>query len=265
MEKLPKPSVHTDAHTETRAPLLAKREAFAVAFVELQSATRAYRAVYDCAGMAPLTVRRKAYDLRHSADVAARVRELYDEAAADTMLSARARMARLQAIVEADPGELVRVVAEPCRYCHGVDGKYQWRDADEFTLAVARAFDDRKPLPSDAGGYGFTVHSEPNPTCEECRGDGVARVVVTPTDQLSPAARALLKGVRQKASGEVTVLLHDQLAASDQLNKMAGMYVDKSLNINANVNARPVMELPADATPEQIRQRYLAMIGANGF
>src|SRR5262249_35770744 len=85
----------TDAHTEPPGPLLAKREAFAVAFVDLQSATLAYRATYDCTGMLPSTVRQRAYELRHSADVAARIRALYDEAARGTTISARARMVQL--------------------------------------------------------------------------------------------------------------------------------------------------------------------------
>src|SRR5262245_29757540 len=80
-----------------------KREAFAVAFVEMQSATGAYRAEYDCTGMLPSTVRQRAYELRHSADVAARIRALYDEAAKGTTISARARMVRLQNIIDADP------------------------------------------------------------------------------------------------------------------------------------------------------------------
>jgi phage terminase small subunit len=223
-------------HTPAPAPLLARREAFAVAFVELQSATLAYRRAFDCEGMAPATVRRHAYTLRHAPDVVARVRELYAEAAADTIIDTRSRMVRLQTIVEADPAELVSVRAEPCRHCHGIDGAYQWRDPDEFTVALARAIDAQEPHPSDAGGYGYTVHREPNAACEHCAGHGVTRVVVTPTDQLSPGARALLHSIKQKPSGEIEVRLVDRLAASDQLNRMAGVYVDKSVSVVARVD-----------------------------
>jgi hypothetical protein len=110
-------------------------------------------------------------------------------------------------------------------------------------VAAAKAIDAREPIPSDAGGFGFTVHREPNDACEHCRGDGVARVTVTPTDQLSPAARRLLKGVRQKASGEITVLLHDQLAASDQLNKMQGVYVDRSVTLNVSATVPELRDM----------------------
>jgi hypothetical protein len=86
----------------------------------------------------------------------------------------------------------------------------------------------------------------PQQDCPSCRGHGGSRVIVTPTDQLSPAARRLLKGVRQKANGEIEVRLHCQLTAADMLNKMQGVYVDRSVSINANVNVPP----PKDWTPE---------------
>jgi phage terminase small subunit len=230
-----------------------KPEHFAQHFAANGNATAAYRAAFECSGMLPATVRQRAYELAHDPIVAARVRELLAVAAEGTTISARARMVRLQDIAEADPSELVRVIAEPCRYCHGAAHRYQWRDADEYALACARELDEaveqrRAPkLLSDAGGYGYTHAAEPHAACPECRGDGVTRVSVTPTDQLSPAARRLLKGVRQKASGEITVLLHDQLAASDQLNKMQGVYVDRSVSLNVSAT---VPEL-RDMTHEQ--------------
>jgi phage terminase small subunit len=237
---------HMDLGMEHTAPLLAKREAFAAAFVELQSATLAYRRVYDCSGMLPATARRKAYDLRHAPDVAARVRELYAEAAADTIVDTRSRMVRLQSIVEADPSELVSIVREACRRCHSAGHHYHWIDSDEFSIALARAIDAREALPDDLGGYGFTPHVDPHPSCPECHGHGVTRVVVTPTDQLSPGARALLHSIKQKPSGEIEVRLVDRLAASDQLNRMAGVYVDKSVSVTAHVNVPSLAEIASD-------------------
>ncbi len=228
------------------APLLAQREAFAVAFVELRSATAAYRRAYNCAGMKAATVRHEAYQLRHAPDVAARVRELYAEAAEGTIVDTRSRMVALQEIVDADPSELVRVVAEACRRCHGIGHRWQWIDHDEFAEAWARALDDGEPLPSDAGGYGYSHEVAPAPGCHGCHGNGVTRVVVTPTDELSPAARRLLKGVRQKASGEITVMMHDQLAAADQLNKMAGVYIDRSVSLNVNANVPDFRDIVSD-------------------
>ncbi len=174
-------------------------------------------------------------------------RELLANAAEGTTISARARMVRLQLITEADPGELVSVIAEACRWCHGAGHAYQWVDLAEYlqALSAAVAKNEKRaargrsqlPLPSDSGGYDFDPQAEPAATCPRCNGDGVQRLRVTPTDKLSASGRALLKGVRQKSTGEIEVMFHDALAASDQLNRMQGVYVERSESRNLNVNA----------------------------
>jgi hypothetical protein len=168
--------------------------------------------------------RSKAYEVAHHRAVAARIRELYDQAAQVTTISTRARMVRLQEIIEADPGEIVRVVTEPCGVC--------WADDLVLAGAMDRALAIRGPMPdTDA----------PRDDCPDCRGHGVSRIIITPTDQLSPSARRLLKAIKQKSDGSIEVQMHDQLSASDQLNRMAGVYVEKSVSLNATV-AIPVPE-----------------------
>jgi phage terminase small subunit len=227
--------------------LTPKQETFAQRFAVHGNATQAYREAFDCSGpIRPATIRQRAYELVHSPDVASRVRELVAVAAEGTTIDARSRMVRLQDIVEADPGELVRTVAEACRWCHGFEHKHMWIDSDEFCTAVAEASNMGKPLPSMDGGFGFTPHAEPHERCPRCHGDGVMRVVVTPTDQLSPAARRLLKGIRQKATGEVVITLHDQIAAADMLNKMQGVYVDRSVSLNVNANVPQLKDMTTE-------------------
>jgi phage terminase small subunit len=213
-----------------------KQEAFAQAYAAHGNASRAYREAFDCGGtMKPNVIRQRGYELAHHPTVAARIRALFEAAAKDTTISARARMVRLQEITEADPGELVRTVVECCRSCHGAGHNYQWHDDADYARAWDAAIADSTPLPSMAGGFGFSPHLPPHDDCPACSGYGVPRVVVTPTDQLSPSARRLLKAVRQKSDGSIEVQMHDQLAASDQLNRMQGVYVEKSVAINANV------------------------------
>lgn len=74
----------------------------------------------------------------------------------------------------------------------------------------------------------------------------MTRVSVTPTDKLSPAARRLLKSVRQKASGEITVVLHDALAAADMLNKMQGVYVDRSVSLSVSATVPDLKDMSRD-------------------
>src|SRR5258708_33714843 len=85
-----------------RPPALGpKAERFAQRYVAHGNAARAYRESYDVSpSMKPATVRQRGYELAHEPAVAARIRELYDEAAKDTTISARARMVRLQEMCE---------------------------------------------------------------------------------------------------------------------------------------------------------------------
>jgi hypothetical protein len=76
----------------------------------------------------------------------------------------------------------------------------------------------------------------PRRGCERCSGDGVSRVVLTPTAELSANARALFKGAKQNAKGEIEVETYDQLAAADQLNKLQSAYVSRSLSGNIDLN-----------------------------
>jgi hypothetical protein len=85
-------------------------------------------------------------------------------------------------------------------------------------------------------------------------GHGVSRVVLTPTDELSPAARALFKSAEQNEKGEIKIHTHDQAAALDMLNKMHSSYVTRSLNLNMNATVHTAR----DASPEQAAQLFEA-------
>lgn len=240
-----------------------KREAFAQHYAAYGNATAAFRAAFDCQGMKARSIRELGYRTAHEPTVRARVRELLAAAAEGTTISARARMMRLQLITEAAPGELASVVAEACRWCNGNGHAYQWVDFEEYlqALSVATAKNDERtakgqrprPLPSDDGGYGYDPQAEPHESCPRCKGEGVQRVRVTPTDRLSPSALALLKGIRQKPDGTIEVMMHDQLAASDQLNRMQGAYIDRSVSVTAHVHVEPLR----DMTPAEIAEMIL--------
>lgn len=196
--------------------LTGKRELFAQRLAALGNASEAYRLTYRRRGVSPQSLRVRAYAVAHEPAVAARVRQLLAAAAGDAVIATKARMARLQTIVEADPSELVRIERIPCPRC--------WD-----TVADGESGGEAAPLSG--------AQNEPREDCPSCHGDGNRRVVVTPTDELSPAARVLLRSVREKASGEIEVRMHDQLAASDQLNRMQGSYApDRSVGLTAHVN-----------------------------
>lgn len=207
-----------------------KVEHFAQLYAAYGNASKAYREAFDVRpGTRAAITAQRAYELVHEPAVAARVRELLAQAAEGTTISARARMVRLQEIIEADPGELVRVVVLNCPSC--------WSD-----LALAAAL-DRGEVPDTDG---------PQEDCPACRGRGVQDVRITPTDKLSASARRLLKGIRRKSDGSIEVLMHDAVAASDQLNRMQGAYVERSQSIVAHVHVEPLR----DMTPAEIAELF---------
>lgn len=175
-------------------------------------------------------------DLNRHPAVRARITELRGKADEETVSTIAERMAWLRLIISADPEELSRVVREPCGVC--------WLDADIATAYAAHfapnPFDPDEPRPP------LPDTKRPRSDCAGCRGDGHARVVLTPTDELSPSARALFKGAKQNEKGVIEIQMHDQLAAAEMLNKLQSAYVTRSLNLNANV----AIHAARDASPE---------------
>ncbi|MFG0381089.1 terminase small subunit [Pseudomonas sp. zbq_18] len=133
----------------------------------------------------------------------------------------------------ADARELSAVHYNCCRYCHGLGGKYQWRDPEEFadaTLRIEALNEERRAehrpqvaLPTDDGGFGFDRRARPNPECANCYGDGQIDVRIGDTRSLSPAALALYAGVKQTKFG-IEVLTHSKDAAMEKLFKHLGLY-----------------------------------------
>jgi hypothetical protein len=62
----------------------------------------------------------------------------------------------------------------------------------------------------------------------------------TDTEKLSAPARALVKAIRRRSDGSVEVVFHNRLDASDQLNRMQGVYVDRSVSLNLNADIKPL-------------------------
>jgi phage terminase small subunit len=250
---------HTQLGAQLATELLPKAEAFAQMYVGEGNAADAYRTCYEVgADTLPNTVKRLAHKLRHSAPVARRIRELQAAAADTFVVSVAARMADLHDIATADASELSRVVTECCRYCYGEGAKPQWFDEAELAAAVDRAVasqDSHKPLPMpEFGGFGFNPTLAPVDDCRRCHGHGVPRVLHTPTDQLSPQARKLYKGARQKADGSIEIETENRLTAADQLARLAGFYVERSESRSLNLS----LSATTDYDPATLLAQYKA-------
>lgn len=238
---------------------IADHENFVQAHVRLGTATAAWREVYDPQNVKPNTTAwEQGCRLAARPDISARYRHLRAEALAQSQVKVVAMIDDLYDIATADPNELCRSVVVNCRHCHGEGFLYQWRDVEEFEAAVARVEREnegrkrQKALPEIEGGFGFVLHREPNPMCPHCLGAGEMHVIIADTTRLSPKAAKLYKGIRVKGNGDREVLMHDQLAARDQLHRLTGAYKD-----SLAIPAMPRGEVKPGA---DVHRTYLSMI-----
>ncbi len=207
-------------------PLTIEEELFALRVVELRNAAAAYRAVYDCAKLAPYTIHDRARNLMARADVAARVGEHRALIEAQCVAKVLDILRDLDDIATADPNELVAVRRYNCRHCHGEQHAYRWRDEVEMAQAYAADTEGEAALPDCAGGFGWRRTDAPHPDCPRCEGQGVECVEVQDTSQLGPKAAKLYAGAKVDKEGRIEVKMHDQMAARATILKVLGAMGD---------------------------------------
>lgn len=216
------------------APALTRRQEN---YARSVAAGMSYAEAFQQAGLVASTSgskSRQISELNRTPKVAARITELRARATEETVSTIAERMAWLRLIIQADPDELRRIVRDPCDIC--------WLD-DDIARAYARHFD---PTPFDEERPPLPDITKARADCIHCKGAGHLRVVLTPTDDLSPSARALFKSASQDKDGVIKIEMQDQLAAAEMLNKLQSAYVTRSLNLNANV----AVHAARDANPE---------------
>lgn len=145
------------------------------------------------------------------------------------------------AIAYGDPSELSEVIDVNCRYCNGIDFKYQWTNA-EYVEAIEETMQKYKSRngivgqisqqeledhgykpPSCEGGFNFDKYADPHPNCPECAGHGVQSVRVHP----SAVSHPLFAGVVVNKNGDIEVKLRNQDAAMQHVSKLQGYLIDK--------------------------------------
>lgn len=221
-------------------PSLTEREArFAEHFAVYADPAAAYAASGEVAPTTKRTsVQRAAYAILARPHVRDRIVELRNQIAANGPQATRAALVRaLQEAADVDVREIVNVTRHHCPDCYA-NAAY----ADWWPLAAAKAIDalspDTPPAPLPEGHFDHT--REPWTNCAGCRGAGIAVTHWTPFDQLSPAARRLLRGVELFGDGALKkVLIADGSQIREQLHRtIPGFYAPTSsvsLNINADI------------------------------
>lgn len=161
------------------------------------------------AGYSPACARQTAYELLALPDVQAKVQGAMEQRAERVGIEADDVVRRIRDIAYSDPRELIELHRGCCRYCWGVNNRYQRtpremdNDRAEYLRLTAedRAAGKNVPEFNEAGGLGWNPKKDPNPSCPECFGDGEERVVAKDTRDLSPSAMALYAGVKTTQHG----------------------------------------------------------------
>lgn len=227
---------------ELDVELTSLEEAFARQYVLCNNATKAYLSASPFQHASRGAARVAAWELANRPHVLKRIREFESAAAAAIVIDYAAILEHDRQIVEGHKhaDEITQHIWQCCRYCNGVEFKFQWIDYTEYLTALsdAEAVNDerearklgRRELPTDEGGYGFLPGNEPNVLCPKCEGRGQAVTIIADTTKLEGPARAIVKGLKITANG-TEVLLHDIDKAKERLLRAAGMFKDDAASV----------------------------------
>lgn len=236
-------------------PYQERRERFCGHFVESNgNRMQAFRLAFVVdPEMTNSEVFRRANELLADPEVIERVNEMRETAAAATLTSITQLMQDWADIANADPNELISYIRVCCRFCHGVEHRYQWGTEGEYIAALSAAARDGGTVPDIGGGFGYNGYRAPAATCPACYGKGNGQAYIHDTRTLVGPARKLYAGVRETRNG-IEVLMHDQNRARENLARCFGAFKDAVAQTAAQSKAVPV------PTPEMARDVYMAVI-----
>lgn len=217
------------------AKLTDKQRLFSLEYLHDLNATSAYMRAFKTSNAK--TAGTEGYRLLKNPDVMAFVGAKIRERAERCETDADMVVLAWRDTATADPNDICEYRRECCRYCYGINHRYQYTPAEledaqkehedrrQEKLAATEGkldigdFDER-------GGVGFNATLDPNPDCPECFGEGVGRAHFKDTRKLSAAARALYGGVEIGKDG-LKVKIHARDHALDQLARHNQMFVEK--------------------------------------
>lgn len=152
------------------------------------------------AGYSPKSASTLGYQLLQKPHVRAAIDSQLRAAAELSLVTAADVIAQMWQLATLDANEISELRRGCCRHCWGIGHAYEWT-ADEYRLACEKAERAEKDAPDCAGGLDYLKTREPNPDCPECGGEGISRVHIHDTRELSPLARLAYAGVKQTKNG----------------------------------------------------------------
>lgn len=213
--------------------------------VDLNATQAAIRAGYSSD-----TAAQVGYENLRKPEIADSIAEAKAERSKRVEVTADQVLRELVDIATTDANELVEHRIGCCRFCWGLNFRYQ-RTRNELERAEAsHAAANEKAVREGGettlfdpeGGEGYHARRKPNPDCPECFGDGVGRPVFKDSARASAAARRLYAGVKVTKDG-MEMKLHSKLDALDRLFKHLGMSAAERVELTGKGGAGLVVEI----------------------
>lgn len=217
-----------------------REELFCHEYVVDMNATRSAIA----AGYSEKTASQIGYILLQRPDIKKRIRQITQQLTKRIRVQAKDVLEEWCKIASFNPNDLSQNRIGACRFCHGLDGRYQWKTAREFEAevgAVANKLrldettvaqilnglsEDDPRFPNARGGFGYSIAEEPNPKCAECNGLGIQYPFFPDTRDLGSEAAAAYRGVKVTKNG-IEVMQADKDRALENLAKHLNMFVER--------------------------------------
>lgn len=258
-----------DATRSPDAPLTARQVAFVEHYLRYRNATQAYKAASpNGATLAYQTANAQGNLLLRDTRVQAAIQAGAKEAFKDTTASVGWLLQRFMDIATADPRELIGLKVGCCRFCHGDDHLYQWRereylqaldDAERESALATPSARAAVRFPDIGGGFGFNATTPPHPDCPQCHGEGVERFVPRDTDKLSDGALLLYGGVKVKAGGAYEIVIADRQKALENVGRIMGAFVER-VNHTGAIGALVAFDDMRKLDPVRAAKVYQQMI-----
>lgn len=171
--------------------------------------------------------------------VNAALQTAYRERTERVQVAADEVLRRVVRFVRADRGELSHVRMVNCRFCWGIDHRYQFTANElrvqvqqhKFQLKESNVPEDQWSEFDDQGGDGFNCWRRPyavehgqDHNCPECAGVGTPRLWITDYRDYSEEAKAIYAGAKLNLkTGEIQVMARDRPIGEELLMRHLGL------------------------------------------
>lgn len=135
---------------------------------------------------------------------------------------------RQEEILDYDLTNIIQVVVQSCRYCHGINNQYQWidkseyeREAEEYQAIVESGSKPRRAKPSAAGGFGFNSLNPVNMQCTRCKGVGYKNISIKPTREWTKEDRRNVEAIKLTKDGGIELKVLSKEKAHSRLHELS--------------------------------------------